>query len=167
MRVVPTVAKQVKSASLEAARSSPRGGGGAPSGWASLWEYHAAQSRQARPEEPQEPQEPSWGAAKGVTLTVLVPPMRPAAVPFCTATVKPKPTTSGTHRPVPALETKMLGIVVACLPMSVASQQQQPRAVCIHPVCIHAVHQWSSGRPQCTVPSYMLLAVPGRAGRCT
>ena len=51
-----------------AARSSPRGGGGAPSGWASLWECRAALSRQARPEEPQEL---SWGAAKAGTLTKL------------------------------------------------------------------------------------------------
>ena len=34
---------------------SLRGGGCAPSGWASLWEYQAAQSSQARPEEVQEP----------------------------------------------------------------------------------------------------------------
>ena len=38
---------------LEAARSSPRGGGGAPSGWASLWECRAARGRQARAEEAQ------------------------------------------------------------------------------------------------------------------
>ena len=41
---------------------SPRGGGGAPSGWASLWECRAAQSRQARAEEAQGA---SWGTAKG------------------------------------------------------------------------------------------------------
>eukprot|EP00964_Phaeocystis_antarctica_P124369 scaffold88042_cov63-Phaeocystis_antarctica.AAC.2 len=61
--------------------------------------------------------------------------MRPAAVPFCTATVNPKPTTSGTHRPVPALETKILGIVVACLPISVVSKQPS-HAVYIHHRCI-------------------------------
>ena len=66
--VRPTRSKEVRSATLEAARSSPRGGGRAPSGWASLWEYRAAQSRQARPEEPQ-PQ--SCGAAKGDTWSVL------------------------------------------------------------------------------------------------
>ena len=53
---------------MEAARLRPRGGGGAPSGWASLWEYRAAQSRQARAEEAQGA---SWGAAKGDTLTML------------------------------------------------------------------------------------------------
>ena len=59
----------MKSATLEAASSATRGGGGAPSGWASLWECRAAQSHQARPEEVQEP---SWGTVKGdkVTLTV-------------------------------------------------------------------------------------------------
>ena len=59
----------VPSATLEAARLAPRGGGGAPSGRASLWECRAAQSRQARPEEPQGA---SWGTAKEGTLTVLV-----------------------------------------------------------------------------------------------
>ena len=54
--------KAVEPATLEAARLLPRGGGGAPSGWASLWECRAAQSRQARPEEAQGA---SWGAAKG------------------------------------------------------------------------------------------------------
>ena len=49
----PTRSKAVKSATLEAARLSPRGGGGAPSGRASPWECRAAQSRQARPEEAQ------------------------------------------------------------------------------------------------------------------
>ena len=52
---------------------SPRGGGGAPSGWASLWEYRAAQSRQARAEEAQGA---SWGTAKAGTLTVLQRPCR-------------------------------------------------------------------------------------------
>ena len=56
------VIRQVESATLEAARSSTRGGGWGPSGWASLWEYRAAQSRQARPEEAQGA---SWGTAKG------------------------------------------------------------------------------------------------------
>ena len=42
---------------------APRGEDGAPSGWASLWECRAAQSRQARAEEAQEA---SWGIAKGV-----------------------------------------------------------------------------------------------------
>ena len=54
--------KAVESATWEAARLSHRAGGGAPSGWASIWEYRAAQSHQARAEEPQEP---SWGTAKG------------------------------------------------------------------------------------------------------
>eukprot|EP00964_Phaeocystis_antarctica_P040605 scaffold23210_cov45-Phaeocystis_antarctica.AAC.1 len=38
-----------------AARSSIRGGGWVPSGWASPWECRAAQSRQARPEKAQGP----------------------------------------------------------------------------------------------------------------
>ena len=54
--------KAVESAALEAAGSSNRGSGCAPSGWASPWECRAAQSRQVRPEEEQEA---SWGAAKG------------------------------------------------------------------------------------------------------
>ena len=59
----------MKSAALEAAGSSSRGSGWAPSGPASAWECRAAQSRQARPEEAQEP---SWGAARGGgTLTML------------------------------------------------------------------------------------------------
>ena len=62
------------SKTLEAARLSLRGGGWAPSGWASLWEYRAAQSRQARSEEPQEP---SWATAEVGTLTLL--PCRVAA----------------------------------------------------------------------------------------
>eukprot|EP00964_Phaeocystis_antarctica_P058822 scaffold34897_cov59-Phaeocystis_antarctica.AAC.5 len=45
--------KAVKSAALEAARSSTRGSGWAPSGPASSWECRAAHSRQARPEEAQ------------------------------------------------------------------------------------------------------------------
>ena len=49
-------------AALEAASSSIRGSGWAPSGPASCWECRAAQSRQARPAKAQEP---SWGAAKG------------------------------------------------------------------------------------------------------
>ena len=59
---VPEWSKAVKSAALEAASSSTRGSGGAPSGPASSWECRAAQSHQARPEEAQEP---SWGTAKG------------------------------------------------------------------------------------------------------
>eukprot|EP00964_Phaeocystis_antarctica_P071048 scaffold43301_cov57-Phaeocystis_antarctica.AAC.2 len=56
-------------AALEAASSSTRGTGWAPSGWASLWECRAARRCQARPEEAQEP---SWGAAKGWgALTML------------------------------------------------------------------------------------------------
>ena len=60
----PGWSKAVKWAPLEAASASSCGGGRGPSGWASLWECRAAQSRQARPEEPQEP---GWGAltAKG------------------------------------------------------------------------------------------------------
>ena len=53
---------------LKAARFSLRGGDGAPSGWASLWECRAAQGRQARPEEAQGA---SWGAAKAGTLPML------------------------------------------------------------------------------------------------
>ena len=63
--------KAVKSATLEAARSSPRGGGGAPSGGASPWECRAARSRQARPEEAQGA---SWGTAKGGTFTLTLLP---------------------------------------------------------------------------------------------
>ena len=59
---LPEGSKAVKSAALEAASSSNRGSGWAPSGSASPWECRAAQSRQARPEEAQEP---SWGTAKG------------------------------------------------------------------------------------------------------
>ena len=53
---------------LEAASSSTRGSGWAPSGLASSWECRAVQSRQARPEEAQGA---SWGPAKGGTLTML------------------------------------------------------------------------------------------------
>ena len=60
----------VKSATLGAARSSTRGGGWAPSGWASLWECRAAQSRQARPEEAQEP---SWGGGTDKGSPTLLP----------------------------------------------------------------------------------------------
>ena len=49
----PGWSNAVKWPTLEAASSSPRGGGWAPSGWVSLSEYRAAQSRQARPEEAQ------------------------------------------------------------------------------------------------------------------
>ena len=59
---LPEGSKAVKSAALEAAGSSIRGTGWAPSGPASSWECRAARSRQARPEEAQEP---SWGATKG------------------------------------------------------------------------------------------------------
>ena len=63
------------------ARSSTRGTGWAPSGWASPWECRAAQSRQARP---QEVQEPSWGTAKGWHLdpavVLLMAPMVVALV---------------------------------------------------------------------------------------
>ena len=72
------------SAALEAARSSSRGSGGAPSGPAPLppWEEcRAAWSRQARPEEAQEP---SWGAAaKGAALCACcgaAAAMRPLAL---------------------------------------------------------------------------------------
>ena len=41
-RCAPGGPNAVKSASLEATRLSPRGGGGAPCGWASFWEYRAA-----------------------------------------------------------------------------------------------------------------------------
>ena len=53
--------KAAQSATLEAARSSSRGGGWGPSGWASPWECRAARSRQARAEEAQGA---SWGTAK-------------------------------------------------------------------------------------------------------
>ena len=53
---------------LEAARSSTRGSGWAPSGPASSWECRAARTRQARPEKAQEP---SWGTAQAGTLTLL------------------------------------------------------------------------------------------------
>eukprot|EP00964_Phaeocystis_antarctica_P024047 scaffold13457_cov56-Phaeocystis_antarctica.AAC.4 len=58
----PAWSRAVKSAALEAASSSTRGSGWAPSGSASSWECRAVGSRQARPEEAQAP---SWGAAKG------------------------------------------------------------------------------------------------------
>eukprot|EP00964_Phaeocystis_antarctica_P002620 scaffold1371_cov55-Phaeocystis_antarctica.AAC.4 len=57
----PCLPKAVKWAALEAARSSPRGGGWALSGPAFSWECRAARSRQARSEEAQEP---SWGTAR-------------------------------------------------------------------------------------------------------
>ena len=47
---MPKWSKAVKSATLEAASSSTRGSGWAPSGPASFWEYRTAQSRQLRPE---------------------------------------------------------------------------------------------------------------------
>ena len=69
---------------LEAARSSPRGGGCTPSGWASLWECRVSHDRRVRHEEAQgaswlghcqtkgghfdraeEAQGASWGTAKG------------------------------------------------------------------------------------------------------
>ena len=59
---MPGWSKAVESAALEAASSTTRGDGWAPSGPASFWESRAAQSRQARPEKAQEP---SWGSAKG------------------------------------------------------------------------------------------------------
>eukprot|EP00964_Phaeocystis_antarctica_P015401 scaffold8514_cov55-Phaeocystis_antarctica.AAC.10 len=43
----PAWSNVVKSAALEAARSSTRGSGWAPSGPASSWDFRAAQSRQA------------------------------------------------------------------------------------------------------------------------
>ena len=48
---------------LVAARLCARGGGGAPSGGASLWECRAARGRQARAGEAQGV---SWGPANGV-----------------------------------------------------------------------------------------------------
>ena len=65
----PGWSNAVESATFEAARWSPRGGGGAPSGWASPWECRADQSRQARPEEAQGA---SWGTAKEGTLTMVL-----------------------------------------------------------------------------------------------
>jgi hypothetical protein len=59
---------------LEAASSSTRGGGWAPSGPASSWECRAAQNHQARREAAQEP---SWGAAEGGTLTTPTGPPTP------------------------------------------------------------------------------------------
>ena len=60
--------RQVKWAALEAAGSSTRGSGWAPSGTGlSPWEDRAAQGRQARPAEAPEP---SWGAAKKGALTM-------------------------------------------------------------------------------------------------
>ena len=73
---IPGWASAVELASLEAARLSPRGRGGAPSGWASIWECRTAQRRQARSEEAQGASSgtakgASWGTAtaKGGTLT--------------------------------------------------------------------------------------------------
>eukprot|EP00964_Phaeocystis_antarctica_P153135 scaffold121271_cov51-Phaeocystis_antarctica.AAC.2 len=62
--------KAVKSAALEAAGSSIRGGGGAPGGPASSWECRAAQSRQVRPEEAHRA---SWGTAKEATSLTMLP----------------------------------------------------------------------------------------------
>eukprot|EP00964_Phaeocystis_antarctica_P013008 scaffold7127_cov21-Phaeocystis_antarctica.AAC.1 len=63
-------------AALEAASSSTRGSGWAPSGPASCpgcaEPPRAAQSRQACPVEAQEP---SWGPAKGGALTMLLHPI--------------------------------------------------------------------------------------------
>ena len=56
---------------LEAARLSPRGGGGAPRGWAALWEYQAAQSSQSRAEGAQGA---SWGQGGGHFDRVALPP---------------------------------------------------------------------------------------------
>ena len=58
----------VPSATLEAARLAPRGGGGAPSGRASPRECHAAWRRLARPEEAQGA---SLGTVKEGTLAML------------------------------------------------------------------------------------------------
>ena len=66
--VAPGRSKAVKSATLQAARSMPRGGGWASSGWASPWVCRAARSRQARPEEAQGA---SWGTAEAGTLAML------------------------------------------------------------------------------------------------
>ena len=63
----PELVQAVKSAALEAARSSTRGSGWDPSGLASSWECRAAQRRQRRPEGAQE----SLGHCQGDTLTVL------------------------------------------------------------------------------------------------
>ena len=60
-QAVPEWSKAVESAALVAARSSTRGSGWPPSGWASSWECQAAQSRQVRLDEAQEP---SWDTAK-------------------------------------------------------------------------------------------------------
>eukprot|EP00964_Phaeocystis_antarctica_P083851 scaffold52787_cov60-Phaeocystis_antarctica.AAC.2 len=71
---LPERSRAVKSAALEAASSSTRGGGWASSGLDSSWECRAAQSHQARPEEAQEP---SWGTANAGTLTMMPLPRSP------------------------------------------------------------------------------------------
>ena len=64
---VPGRSKAVKWAASEAASSSTRGSGWAPSGLTSSWECRAAQSHKARPEGPQQPMKEGGG-----TLTMLV-----------------------------------------------------------------------------------------------
>ena len=71
---LPEGSRAVKSAALEAASSSIRGTGWAPSGPASSWECRAAWSRQARREEAKEP---SWATAKGSSLSMLRLPRSP------------------------------------------------------------------------------------------
>ena len=79
--VVPGWSKAVKSAAVEAARSSTRGRGWAPSGPASSWECRAAQSRQALPEGAQAP---SWGTAR-TALWPCCPARSSSRAPAATA----------------------------------------------------------------------------------
>ena len=92
----------VTSAALEAANSSPRGSGWAPSGPASAWECRAALSRQARPEEAQEP--------SGGTLTMLRCHQRRGSARRSARPSAPSVGTAAgrrTRRPGPSLETPL------------------------------------------------------------
>ena len=99
----------VKSAALEAARSSTRGSGWAPSGSASVWECRAAWSRQARPGEAL--LEPSWGTAKRASLTVLqfCEAMPVWDVGMADAIVRVKVAPACEHEVEPAITASSLG----------------------------------------------------------
>ena len=62
---MPRWSKAVRSATLGAARLSPRGGGCTPSGWASLWECRAA------PQPPGAPSGGTWGRAGALPRRAL------------------------------------------------------------------------------------------------
>eukprot|EP00964_Phaeocystis_antarctica_P017435 scaffold9629_cov72-Phaeocystis_antarctica.AAC.1 len=105
---VPEWSTAVKSAALEAARSSTRGSGWAPSGSASVWECRAAWSRQARPGEALEP---SWGIAKRASLTVLqfCEAMPVWDVGMADAIVRVKVAPACEHEVEPAITASSLG----------------------------------------------------------